>query len=109
MDEGESIASLDAFAERHGPGTLCSDVLSQPLAAKEISAGVAKAGGSITCDHIVRALGVCDKSARLEVTRGMAPYVSDLEHEETIQGLFESSYEREQVDRALNAYSNQSI
>lgn len=76
--------------------------LDQPLAAREIAAGVAEAGGSITCDHVVKALAVCDKSARLEVARGMATFVSDLANEETILSLFESSYEREQVDRAMN-------
>ena len=125
LSEAGSFGRTEAISEWIGENSLLASTLSpedmalafsavtfsldQPLAAKDISAGVDKAGGAITCDHIVRTLGVCDRSARLEVARGMAPYVSDLEHEETILGLFESSYEREQVDRALNAYSIQSI
>ena len=103
MRENPSLASTFSPEDMALALTAVSFSLDQPLAAKKISAGVAKAGGKITCDHVVRALGVCDGSARLEVARGMAPFVSDLENEETILGLFESLYEREQVDRALNA------
>lgn len=102
MRENSSLASTFSPEDMALALAAVSFSLDQPLAAKEILAGVAKAGGKITCNHVVGALGVCDRSARLEVARGMAPFVSDLVNEETILSLFESSYEREQVDRALN-------
>ena len=73
-----------------------------PLAATEIASGVTRAGGIITCEHVVKALGIGNaESARLESARGMAPFVSDLFNEESKLGLFESSFERELIDRAL--------
>ena len=102
MGENSSLASTFSPEDMAQELSAVSFSLDQPLAARAISAGVVKAGGKILCDHVVGALGACDRSARLEVARGMAPFVSDLEYEETILSLFESSFEREQVDRALN-------
>ena len=74
--------------------------LDLPLAATEIASGVTEAGGSITCDHVVKAVCSCSESVRLDIARCMLPFVSDSVNEERILGLF-SSFERELIDRAL--------
>jgi hypothetical protein len=78
--------------------------LDQATAAQAIASGITKAGGKITCKHVVKALGICDSTVRLDVAKGMAPFASDLVNEETILDLSESSYERKQVDR--DEYTN---
>ena len=56
-----------------------------PLATTEIASGVTRAGGTITCEHVVKALGIgTAESARLEIARGTAPFVSDLANEKII-------------------------
>ena len=74
--------------------------LDLPLAATEIASGVTEAGGSITCDHVVKAVCSCSESVRLDIVRCMLPFLSDSVNEERILGLF-SSFERELIDRAL--------
>jgi hypothetical protein len=89
-----SLLTPDDVAEALSKITFSLD---QSAVAADIAKGMITHGGSVTCQHIIAAMGVC-KNSEADVAKEMAPYVSDPQNKGEVVSKIPMTFQRNDVE-----------
>jgi hypothetical protein len=71
--------------------------LDQAAVAADIAKGMSTYGGSVTCQHILAAMGAC-KNSEADVAKEMAPYASDPQNRDEVVSKIPLTFQRNDVE-----------
>eukprot|EP00978_Attheya_sp_CCMP212_P047098 scaffold421226_cov55-Attheya_sp.AAC.2 len=71
--------------------------LDQSAVAADIAKGMSTHGGSVTCQHIIAAMGAC-KNSEADVAKEMAPYASDPQNKDQVVSKIPLTFQRNDVE-----------